>query len=56
MVPGRAQAAADLGLHLPKGPRTNIPSGQLQLIPEHHLTISTNEKLEDQTRQAPMAH
>lgn len=38
---------------LSRGARTNIPTYQLQTIPEYHPTISTNSPSKGQTEQTP---
>ena len=44
VAPGKAQVAADLGLH-PGGPRASLPGGLLQTMLEHQPTISTSDTL-----------
>ena len=54
VVPGREQAIADLGLHVPRDPRTITPSDQLQTIPEHYSHHHTaNDTSEGHTQEVP---
>ena len=55
MALGKAQAVADLGLYLPKGPRTDKHSGQLQSTLEDDPTTSTKDTLKRQIQQTPEA-
>ena len=45
VVPGEAQAVADLGLYLTGGLRASTPNGQLQTTLKHHPTTATSNTL-----------
>lgn len=50
---GKTQAAPDIDLHLPRGPRTSTLGSQLQTTIDQHPTTSTNDTLNGLTQQAP---
>ena len=48
---GGTGVAADLGLHLPGGPRASTPAAELQMTLKHHSTTSTSSTLKGGTQQ-----
>ena len=50
------QAVADLDLHLPGGPISSVPSGQIQTTYKHHPTTTTSDIPKGKTQWAPEPH